>query len=265
MEPGKYYSVPHETYLSIPYLSAHGIVTISRKTMKHFAAEQPREPTAAMKFGSAVHYAILEPELFRHKVFAQPDVDKRTKAGRAIWDNFAASLSDGAIVLPQEQYDAALACAESVRAHRTANRLLANGDSEVVFIHKEANTGMMLKARMDFICRDLPAIVEVKTAADASPSAFGQAAGKYGYHIQAALYREIVMQTGGGICDVVFIVIETEPPYCVAVYSLDDDTMQHGLNICMAAIEKYKKSLETNYWPGYPDEITELRIPGYYL
>ena len=49
--------------------------------------------TPAMLFGSMVHKLILEPEDFEREYAVAPECDRRTKAGKAIFDEFAAKVN----------------------------------------------------------------------------------------------------------------------------------------------------------------------------
>ena len=53
-----------------------------------YAMEHPEEPTPALLFGQMVHKLVLEPDTFDEEFIVAPEVDKRTKEGKAAWAQF---------------------------------------------------------------------------------------------------------------------------------------------------------------------------------
>lgn len=52
------------------------------------AVKNPKEQTESMLFGSVVHKLVLEPETFAAEYIAAPKCDRRTKEGKARWQEF---------------------------------------------------------------------------------------------------------------------------------------------------------------------------------
>jgi len=127
-------------------------------------------------------------------------------------------------------------------------------------------TGAKLKFRPDICIPDLDLIADIKTTQDASPQAFARDVVKYSYHLSAAMYAygyELV--TGRKLESFVFIVVEKNPPYAVAVYELDQASMQAGYRLYRQAIDKYNECTRTGHWPGYSDAIQSLSLPNWAL
>ena len=62
---GVYQSMPANEYHAAERLSSGGARKILQSQLHYlFARNQPNEPTAAMEFGSAVHFGVLEPDTF---------------------------------------------------------------------------------------------------------------------------------------------------------------------------------------------------------
>lgn len=53
-----------------------------------YAKEHPPEPTPALLFGQVFHKLALEPETFSEEFIAAPEIDRRTKDGKAAWQEF---------------------------------------------------------------------------------------------------------------------------------------------------------------------------------
>jgi hypothetical protein len=73
----------NEEYHSKDSISASGLKMIAKKSVKHFLDRKFNE-TDAMKFGTAVHTAMLESDKFYDDYYIMPKVDGRTKEGKAL-------------------------------------------------------------------------------------------------------------------------------------------------------------------------------------
>lgn len=66
--------------------------------------ENPEEPTEALTVGSAFHKIVLEPHDFDSEFVVSPLFDRRTKQGKADYEEFVAQ-SNGRQIITQEQYE----------------------------------------------------------------------------------------------------------------------------------------------------------------
>ena len=73
------------------------IAALNWSSLKHMAESplayrwhlaHPREDTPALRLGRAVHARILEPAEYERRWAVAPQCDRRTKAGRAEWDEW---------------------------------------------------------------------------------------------------------------------------------------------------------------------------------
>jgi len=91
MKPTISYDMPFSAYLELEAISKSELDHIHR-TPAHFqwarANRDARRETPAMLLGRAVHAATFEPFHFANWYAAAPDVDRRTKAGKATYDEF---------------------------------------------------------------------------------------------------------------------------------------------------------------------------------
>jgi len=126
------------------------------------------QPTAAMVMGSAVHSAILEPDLFPSEVIESPEFDRRTKAGKAEYEAFQ-TANKGKIVLPPEDYATCLSIRDAVHQHPVAGGLMHGGKAEQSFYAIDPETGELIKCRTDYMhdsgamIVDLDGVAEVRS------------------------------------------------------------------------------------------------------
>ncbi len=228
--------------------------------------QEEDETRRALIVGRAFHTLVLEPHLFSKQFCIAPQVDRRTREGKAVWDDFVAS-SYGMSVLTAGEAEMLEGMRYSILGHGRANQILSSeGDCEVTMLFKHERTGLDLKGRADFIAAN-GLIVDVKTTEDASPDGFSKSCLSYRYHVQASMYMagyEAV--TGKKPEGFVFICVEKKPPYAVGVYVLDEPSLIAGHIELEEDLEKYKLCKETNLWPSYGNnEIATVGLPYWYF
>lgn len=211
------------------------------------------EETPAMRFGTAVHTAVLEPVRFARQ-YAAFTGDKRTTAGKAA---FAELEARGAIVLKTDEYDAVCEIARAVRQHDLAGDLLADGAAEASVFWNDDATGVECRCRPDWLRQD-GIVIDLKTTTDASPEAFARSVVNYRYHVQAAHYL-----AGTDAQRFVFIVVEKEAPYAIALYELDANALALGRELRVRDLTTYATCAEFDHWPGFPAAVQTLKLPGW--
>ena len=228
-----------------------------------YEMEHPAEPTAALIFGAAAHCAILTPELFGEQ-YAVIDADLRTKEGRMMK---AQAMESGKITLTRDDMDRIAGMKDAVMANRYAKRLL-DGPKETPYFWTDDITGEACKCRTDAETEVGEGwyIVDLKTCGDASNDGFMRDALKYGYHVQAAMYREGVQAVTGKECAFVFLCVEKEPPYAVNILQCDDAFILHGTDEYRYLLGLYHECRVRDMWPGYggfENEINALELPAW--
>lgn len=223
--------------------------------------EHPELPTPALLFGQTVHKLVLLPDEFDTEFAIAPQVDGRTKEGRAIRDVFRLQ-SEGKTVIDQSMFDEANDMASALRKAPYVERLL-RGEREKPYFWTDELTGEECKCRVDCITRvgEKLIVVDYKTCADASNDGFMRDAIKYGYHFQAGMYLE-----GTQADSFVFIAQEKKPPYSVNILEADEAFIQKGRDIFRELIGIYHHCKETGEWYGYLgayNMINSLSLPGW--
>lgn len=226
------------------------------------ALKNPKE-SKPLTFGKAVHVAVLEPERFDrdHAVWGErSESGKLSPRNGKKWDAFAAN-ANGREIITEDQYNEALAIQAAVRNHAGAMRYLANGDPEVTMTG--ILRGRICKGRADWLTTvdRVPILAGLKSARDCRPFVFGSAAAKLGYHLQWAFYRDIYEQACGRIPRVVEIVVESAPPYDIAVYNVPDDVMEQGREEYEALLDRLGECERDNHWPGAVEGEQILTLP----
>jgi len=207
-----------------------------------------QETTPAMLKGSALHCMVLEPEEYRRRYGTAPQVDRRTKEGKAIYNTFLED-NQGKEILPYNDYEEVLKMAEAVYNNTLAMELLNSTEKELE-LEKEYR-GVTLRGFVDF--KGIGFIGDLKTTSDASPKAFTRDSYNLLYHLQAAVYCELT-----GYNDFYIVAVENKAPYNVQVYMLDLEAISEGRKLLNSLIDNFL------IWDGQPQgystkvEILEL-------
>jgi len=220
------------------------------------------DPTKSMKLGTLLHSCILEPESVKKNYCFAPDVDRRTKEGKAEYAEFL-RWNKKKIVVPYEHLEIARHVVRAVEHNEFAQSLLrAKGSSEVSIFWTDAETGVRCKIRPDRWRADGIA-VDVKSTQDASPEAFAKDIYKYFYHVQAAFYVDGIAATGDTPRAFVFQACETVSPFGIAHYVLDNESMDLGRSVYRKLLATYADCSKSGQWPSYPEAIVPLSLPRY--
>lgn len=232
------------------------------KSPRAFAAGQIAEPeeTNALRFGHAVHLAILEPKLFEKLYVIMPRfAGTGSVKAKADW---RLTLDAGAVILKEDEYNDLLEMINSVQRHQDACNILKNGKAEMSGYFADPDTGIKCRIRPDFFHEGLMALLDVKTTQDIEMSSFSKTIWKYRYDFQAAFYCEgIRLITGKNVQYPLFLALEKNPPFEVAVYMADEGMMAKGLMDYRFALNKLKECIEVSSWTGYQSKIQPISLP----
>lgn len=230
------------------------------KSPAHFkyALEHKEEATAAMNFGTAFHAYVLESDKFDEEYIVAPKIDRRTKEGKALAKEIEES---GKLPISEEDMRAIEQMARNVLSNKYAAALLS-GEKEQSYFWTDERTGIDLKCRPD--CRTdlsgVSVIVDLKTCGNADTDAFFRDCLKYGYDLQAALYKRGVERFERKPHRFVFIAVEKEPPYAFNILEADRLFIDKGNADLNDYLETVVQCAKTGNWYGYNGENGEPNL-----
>lgn len=253
-----------QEYAAMPGVRRSELWRIAKSPAHYrYYKEHPQPATPALLFGQAVHSAILTPDDYA-RGYAPAGMDRRTKAGREAYD---ALLASGVTPLSTEDAERITAIAAAVNACTTARRLL-QGDHETAYFWTDGLTGEKCKCRTDAET-DVSGqhiIVDIKTCPSAATDDFIRDMLRYGYDMQAAMYREGVKAITGAESTFVMIAVEKEPPHAVNVLECDHNVLLRGQDIYRLLLGVYHECAQTGYWYGYngfSGAVNALELPAW--
>ena len=247
----QYHSDPAVSASMLKVMASHGPYSYWNNYLNPVKPE--RKETAAMFLGALTHCAILEPEELdaRFQVVAS----RTTKKGK---EEAAEVEKAGKIPTTKSDMESALKMRDSVMSDKTAKHLLSHGTAEKSFWRNDDQTGLVMKARSDWENRHT--LVDVKTCrGGASPKEVAKAVVNFKYHLQAAHYLNVT-----GYDRFVFLFVQSDWPYDVGVYELDEEAMTEGARLCRKGLDQIAECQMTDNWPHWSDNgIQYLTLPKY--
>lgn len=244
-------------YDAIPAVRRSDLWEIRKSPLHYlYAVTHRKEPTASLLFGIAAHKYILEPETFWDDYVLAPEVDRRTKDGKAEWNRFLMELNEtGKESLSITDYATIQDMQKSVMGNDTAAALLTGGKHEVPIQWMDAATGELCKIRPDCITEyeGKKYIVDYKTTTSCEPGAFERSCRYYGYKLQAGMYTEGLFCTTLEKYHFAFVAQEKDPPYATRVYFCDSGFVEEGIQMFHDLIEIYHECWVNDKWPGYEE------------
>lgn len=281
LQAGVYDNIQAEDYHRILGLTKSGLMML-RKSPAHFWhwMTAPSEPaTKAMSIGTATHLAVFEPEKFDKEVVVIPEdaPKKPTKAQMeakkpsedaveaiAWYKEFYAKAGDR-LILNQEEYAQVMGMATAVRGNEEIIPYLthpsAKIESSIVSVEKVNGLDIVCKGRCDLITMDNTVIVDLKTCEDCSQDGFNKNSNSMGYWMQAAHYIKICRASGIPVEKFVFIAVEKNPPYCTALYSYDESSLERAFQIREALMKRLSNCIASNKFPAHTSGVGSLSLP----
>lgn len=213
---------------------------------------QPFAPTDDMRIGTLIHAAVLEPDEVGNRYIVLPEEGPNRPTSRQInakkpspetlaaidwWREFE-EKAKGKEIVPAEWLETAWNCRKAIFEEPYAAKLLAHGAPEQAIFATDPETGLLLKCKPDWLRDGDGIMVDIKSAADASPREFFRVMGKRRYHVQHPFYADVYKHAFGEKIDHFFYVaVEKTHPFNVGVYYLQNEQI-------LQAREQYKKDLK---------------------
>ncbi len=244
------YDMPSETYHSLQRLSASGIKKLLVSGTDFWAQSwmnpnREEMESDALNLGTAYHVAVLEGyDTFSKRYAVKDKVDGRTKEGKAYNEQWVLD-HPGAEPIKADVRDQIYASASLITATLPHFK---DGKPEVTILWTDEETGVPMKSRLDWMS---PGIVnDLKTFSNSNGvpplKLIAGHIGKFGYHVQAAVYREAYYQAHGHEADFNFVFTQTGQATNIIARSFPRDLLlaQQGRDLMRQGINKFRDMFE---------------------
>ncbi len=293
-KPGAYRNVPIRRYhgaeiCSSASISGSGLKVLANdkgqrtkgQTPRHFwersnlnQNRRQREDTDALRMGRAFHDALLLPSAWETDYHFLPEGFSRAakvKMAAEIADADAA-IAAGKTVISINEHALIEAMVEAMMSDSLATSVFGKGEAEVTLAWQDAETGIWLRARPDWIREDRKAAMNVKTDADASYSGFSKSIAKFGYAQGAALELDGYAAVFGEAPPRYFHPVIEKPTkdsynhgdfIATALWELPEEDIERGRFLNRQAIRTFADCLTSGKWPGYTPEVELCGLPSW--
>ncbi len=271
VEPGIYPGISFDEYFGWSAVNASTLKRFSKTPahVHHWLLNGGEDDaTPSMDLGWLLHLAVLEPERFEAEVVVAPPISKRTNVGKAQWHEFE-EKNHGKVLVREDEFGSVKAMARALHAHPKAGEFLrVQGLNELSIVWDDKDTGVRCKARIDRLAHleEWPITGDFKSTKDASPHAWERDIAKYAYDLQGAHYlagleAHFPIQSGAPFRRFVHFIVESEPPYCVAVRELDERTLEEAGIKRRRYLRLWRSCTDSGVWPGYSPNIEPASLP----
>ncbi len=251
---GIFLNVPMATYRSAPGENFSKLKHIHESPKKYlWNLQNPMEQTADMIFGSVVHALILEKHAVESLVVLRPsEFDSwRTKESRKWRDQ------QSALVVTEAEIALMKAASDALQADPKCAWILQRAQKEVACFRRHERTGLLLKGRLDLPFNDLnnlTAVCDIKKVQSVKRDDMSRTIGQRLYHVQLALYIDLIGATGG--CYIA--AVESDEPHETRLFKLKDASIERGRIIYETWLDKLTWCLKNDRWPGLDEDSEEV-------
>lgn len=257
--PGIYPGVPMSQYLQLPGVSATHLGWLARSPLHYrHCLQHPPPDTEAMTKGTALHYALLEPDLFPRHFAVEPDVhaidSPRPRSTKIYRDAVELMRAQGIEVLKGEEMESIHAMVAAIRSHTVAARIIKMFPDREQTVLWEHEDGRLCRGRLDLMSAEIGAIADIKTTRSLdrfSPWVISDLA----YHRRMAFYAQGLERLGPVRIEQAYLIaVENTPPHDVGVFLLDPGALAAGAEECERLLERLAECELSEGWPGmFPD------------
>ena len=266
---GVYYDVSLATYLAWDAFSrSMTLPTLRSARHLHHYQVQEKALTDSLILGSLVDALTISPaeldnfeelpETYINTKGQEMPFNLRSKSCKQAYD---AIIADGVTPIKAEQMAEAERIVSGIRSNPAASQLIDSGKKQVSLVWEDEDTGVLCKGRLDLV--DNEYITDIKTTRDATKDAFSRAIYQFGYHIQAAFYLDGWARLNKQSLGYKIIAAENSAPYCTAVYTLGEPSIESGQAQYKAALARYADILanDPDFQAGYSAIAEPIDIP----
>lgn len=202
------------------------------------------EETPALAFGTALHTQVLEPNEFTNRYAVAPDCDRRTTAGKAVYEAFVAT-NVGKTTLKADDYAKIVRMASISRGYFDEKQALVSNHEQAFFGTFRVIDGEFkgkevdVKALLDavYVFRDHVLIKDLKSVADIAN--VSGAAHNNGWAVQSAFYHDIVQKFSKLDVKFEYVSQSKDEPYDVRVGYVTDEMFIKGRVSYHSAINRW--------------------------
>jgi hypothetical protein len=235
-----------------------------------YALEHPTPSTPDQILGTVLDMALFDPANVWNRCYTRPKEYVDFKGCKKPWHNGSTFAKDwyrqhgDKPVITPSQFNDIILMRDAIMKHPAAALALSAGKINRAMFWMDESTGLQCKAYPDLMSGNT--IVDLKKCRDAGEHNFSKTIANFGYDVQAAWYLDGGVATGQieeNAGHFVFIVAEDAPPYAVAVWELQPESVSFGRLKYRRLLNRYLDCVGEGKWPAYSANIEYIGLPGW--
>jgi exodeoxyribonuclease VIII len=253
---GLWSGVPNEAYHRGPGLSCSGLKAFAVSASYYHVTRTARQhETDSRRELKLIHMIVLEPKRFDDEV----EVIDGSRNSNAVKDQIAAAHAKGKVVCKSEELERFRNIARSVRNHPDSGPLMSTGQGEVSIYWKDPETGVLCKARPDWLRPDW-VIVDLKSCGSmiADERKLRWHLNDQRYHWQSGWYLDgVKVLSGRSQRDFAHCFIDERDCWIdrhpIETRVLGDASLEKARSEYRPLVSEYAKRLASDDWRGIQD------------
>lgn len=237
---------------------------------------EPRKDHFA--FGVAFHIYVLEPQKFKNEVLVfdpdlRPEPEKTFGSNQnKAWkeDIYSRAEKDGVEIITKDEYDTIQKMAEKLYSNHQAREIVEFSRNKFEVLQKWNWKKTKCKALIDI--KNEIFLADLKTTQNADPDKFRKDFFNHEMYRQCGMYLDGDAKgkiNFNNMKDFYFIAIEKTPPFGIAIFQPNVETIIHGVEEYRELVERYQECKDRDKWGGYETKSLlgtpfEISLP-YYL
>lgn len=238
-------NMPNDVYHKFGGVSKSGLDKIAESPAA-YKSQGEYTTSRAIVVGSALHAAILEPDLFASEYHLLLEVkDRRAAEYKTVSKLYGADYT----LVQSECENLNSMLLEAKKDAEISGYFLKLGFSEISAFIRCPDTGVLLRCRYDYLVIDENLCVDLKKTRDASYDGFSKSIDSYRYHVQDAMYSHVYKLLTN--CDLTFkfVAIQETAPHTARVYTLDEHAKMIGDYYFKRDLAVFADCYKRNFWP----------------
>lgn len=230
-------------YLEEKYMSQSKLSYVD-KSMRHYIeycnGNIGQYETEAMKFGTAYHHFVLEPETFDDTYFIlnlmdRPEPTRSMNLGvNKRWKKDVMLANVNKVLISSDDFETIKKMAVELSTNSNVTDMFVGSTFEKIMLWQNRESKVLCKAKIDIINEEKGFICDLKTTQSANPKVFTDTIVSRNYHRQAAFYLDSV-----GMKDYYIIAQEKVYPYGFCIYKLSEGLIQQGREDYQRLLNEY--------------------------
>ncbi len=229
---------------------------VSPRHYIHYLKKPYTPATKAQKLGSLCEHLLIEDKPYEERFMVMPKINKRTNAGKELFQEFL-TKAEGKTIVDEDDLATAKAVTALAKENPHIQKLLDNKTrtqkklywkEKVTWNGKEYKIPMIGFLDMEAVTENGIIACEVKTDRGVNVDDFTRIITNMGYHLQPAVYYKGYIKTEFRFPKMKWIFMNTSEPYGSMVIDFPQRDLEYSRAMIDGYLTKFVQCMEENRW-----------------